>query len=98
VPPKKPTNRRRIRPRWGRIALVVVIALLICGGGALIAGRILLSMATSDVAQLQIPGNEAMVNGHVLDGPLNLLLVGIDDGKVTGLEDRGTTDARADSI
>jgi polyisoprenyl-teichoic acid--peptidoglycan teichoic acid transferase len=98
MPPKKAPARRRIRPRWGRIALVVVIALVVCGGGALIAARILLSMATSNVAQLQIPQNDAMVNGHVLDGPLNLLLVGIDDGQATGQENRGTTDARADSI
>jgi LCP family protein required for cell wall assembly len=96
--PQKPPSRRRRRPRWGRIALVVVIALLICGGGALIAARILLSMATSNVAQLQIPPNDAMANGRVLDGPLNLLLVGIDDGQASGQENRGTIDARADSI
>jgi LCP family protein required for cell wall assembly len=75
-----------------------VIALLICGGGGLIAARILLSVATSDVAQLQIPANEAMVNGHPLDGPLNILLVGIDDGQAAGQENRGTSEARADSI
>lgn len=93
-----PPRRRRIRPRWGRIALVLVIALVICGGGALIAGRILLSMATSNVAELDIPANDAMANGRVLDGPMNILLVGIDDGQADGQENRGTTDARADSI
>jgi LCP family protein required for cell wall assembly len=78
--------------------LVLGVVMLLCAGVALIAGRILLSMATSNVTQLDIPDNDAMANGHVLDGPLNLLLVGIDDGQAIGGEDRGTTEARADSI
>lgn len=97
-PLKNPRVKRRSRPRWDRIALIVVVALVVCGGGAWLGARLLLSLATSNVAQLQIPQNDAMANAKALDGPLNILLVGIDDGAATGLQDRGTATARADSI
>ncbi len=97
-PPRTPRAGRGRRPRWDRIALVVVAALVVCGGGAWLAVRLGLSFATSKVAQLQIPQNDAMANAKALDGPLNILLVGIDDGQAADQENRGTADARADSI
>jgi LCP family protein required for cell wall assembly len=96
--PEEKRPRRRVKPRWGRIILIVAIALVVCGGGGVLAAIFLLNSATSNVAQLDIPANDAMADARTLDGALNILLVGIDDGQATGQENRGTTEARSDSI
>lgn len=71
------------RPLWARL-LVIVVALLMVGSGAvLVGGKVLIAWATKSITQTNLlgnVGNQARDNAqHVnINGPVNVLLVGID--------------------
>lgn len=69
-------------------------------GVALVAIKVVFDQATKAVNQVDIrfaPDDTAVVRGEALQGTLNILLVGIDDGRAIGGE-RRTEPALADSI
>ncbi|WP_433200670.1 LCP family protein [Dactylosporangium sp. CS-047395] len=95
---RTPPGRRHVigvsdrSPRWARLCLVVGALLVLGSAGSLIGGDLVLAHYS---AQITHPGGlgDAAAAGHSIDGPLNLLLVGIDER--TGNAAMG---ARADSI
>ena len=86
------------RSRWPRLALIIgcVLALL---SGLVIAGKFAIDLATSPIHQLTIntDGNDSIVQGTPLEGELNILLVGLDNGQAVGGEVR-TDLAHSDSM
>ncbi len=87
---------RRRDPRWARVAVVVGALLMIVSGGSVAAGNLLLVHYTSGITHKGGLGHAAATDpkgGTSIEGPINLLLVGIDER--TGDAAGG---ARADSI
>jgi len=88
--PKRPVRRKS--PLWARL-LIIVGALLVMGsGGTLLGGQLLLQHYTAAITHEGGLGTAA-AEGKSIDGPINLLLVGIDER--ANDPDGG---ARADSI
>jgi polyisoprenyl-teichoic acid--peptidoglycan teichoic acid transferase len=87
---------RRHGPLWARLMVVLGAFLMIASGGALVTGKFLLVHYTSGITHSGGLGDAAATDAHggtSINGPINLLLVGIDerDGDVA-------SGARADSI
>ncbi|GGM96735.1 anionic cell wall polymer biosynthesis LytR-Cps2A-Psr (LCP) family protein [Actinoplanes campanulatus] len=89
-------SKKRRAPLWARISVIAGVLLLVPGGGAVVAGRTLLSEYTDQVTDdsllddIDAPAKAAPPKREVdIDGPLNLLLVGIDprDDKTAPLSD-----------
>jgi anionic cell wall polymer biosynthesis LytR-Cps2A-Psr (LCP) family protein len=69
--------------------------------GLIVTTKVLLAKATSSIGTVDIGGSDSTVaSGKALEGTLNILLVGVDDGQAIGGELRTDTKdgARADSI
>ncbi|WP_330186431.1 LCP family protein [Dactylosporangium sp. AC04546] len=88
------TRKRRAQkdPLWARLALVFGAVLLVGSGGALVGGKVLLDHYSNQITHEGGLGGAA-AEGATIDGPINLLLVGVDER--TGNEEMGV---RADSI
>lgn len=87
------------RPRWVRVLAYVGAVLLLLVTGAVVAADVLLHRYTAAIQQKPMLGSAAAVPPPAkgvppLHGPLNVLLVGVDERTVT--DDPGGT--RADSI
>ncbi|WP_307798431.1 LCP family protein [Actinoplanes flavus] len=89
-------SKKRRAPLWARISVIAGVLLLVPGGGAAVAGRTLLSGYTDRVTddsllnEIDTEAQAAPPKREVdIDGPLNLLLVGIDprDEKTAPLAD-----------
>jgi polyisoprenyl-teichoic acid--peptidoglycan teichoic acid transferase len=87
-----------LRLRWPRLALIIGCVLAVLSG-LVIAGRFAVDQATGTVHQLTINtnGNESVVQGTPVNGELNILLVGLDNGQAVGGELR-TDPAHSDSM
>ncbi|MEV6932620.1 LCP family protein [Dactylosporangium sp. NPDC051485] len=77
---------------WARLSLVFGALLLLVSGGVLVGGNVLLNYYSDQITHEGGLG-DAAATGATIDGPINLLLVGIDER--IGNEEMG---ARADSI
>ncbi|GGM49822.1 LCP family protein [Dactylosporangium sucinum] len=88
------TRKRRANksPLWARLALLSGALLLVVSGGALVGGKVLLDHYSSQITHEGGLGGAA-AEGATIDGPINILLVGVDER--TGNEAMGV---RADSI
>ncbi|WP_308285753.1 LCP family protein [Actinoplanes hulinensis] len=89
-------SKKRRAPLWARISVVAGVLLLVPGGGAVVAGQTLLSDYTDQVTDnsllkdIDAPAEAVTPKREVdINGPLNLLLVGIDprDDKTAPLAD-----------
>ena len=100
-------NRRRstsgstpswFRSRWPRLALIIGCVLAVLSG-LVIVGIVAFDLALSPVRKLDIPtdGNDSVVQGKPLEGDLNILLVGLDNGQAVGGE-RRSDPAHSDSM
>jgi LCP family protein required for cell wall assembly len=79
-------------PIWARLLIVFGAVLMLVSGGVLVGGRTLLRQYADTLHQADILGGAARA-GHVkIDGPLNILLVGVDE------RPDGTEPIRSDSI
>ena len=86
-------RRKRARsPLWARLALVFGSVLMLGSGGTLVGGKLLVDHYSAKVTHSGGLG-AAAAQGATIDGPINLLLVGIDER--VGNEAMG---ARSDSI
>jgi LCP family protein required for cell wall assembly len=85
-------KRGKKDPLWARLSLIFGALLLLASGGSLVGGNLLLNHYSSQITHEGGLG-EAAAEGATIDGPINLLLVGIDE-RVNN-EAMG---ARADSI
>ncbi|MEV8515169.1 LCP family protein [Dactylosporangium sp. NPDC051484] len=84
-------KRGKKDPLWARLSLVFGALLLLASGGALVGGNLLLNHYSDQITHDGGLGSAAA--GATIDGPINLLLVGIDER--VGDEAMG---ARSDSI
>jgi LCP family protein required for cell wall assembly len=93
--------RRTRDPLWARLILLLGAVLMLVSGTALVGGRFLLARYTGSIKQESLLGSAAAVDEHQpgasghtsIDGPINLLLVGIDERA-----DDPDGGARSDSI
>ena len=85
-------RRGKKDPLWARLSLIFGALLLLLSGGTLVGGNLLLNHYSSEITHDGGLG-EAAAAGANIEGPLNLLLVGIDER--VNKEEMG---ARADSI
>jgi polyisoprenyl-teichoic acid--peptidoglycan teichoic acid transferase len=91
-PNPSPRRRRRRRdPLWARLVMIAGALLMVLSGGAIVGGKALLTKLTSSVEQAPLLGDAGTKMNSIV-GPLNILLVGIDERPNN---DEG---ARADSI
>ncbi|WP_433089565.1 LCP family protein [Dactylosporangium sp. CA-052675] len=84
-------KRGKKDPLWARLSLVGGAFLLLLSGGSLVGGNLLLNHYSDQITHEGGLGEAA--SGATIDGPINLLLVGIDER--VNQEEMG---ARADSI
>jgi len=90
------TGRGRRTPLWARLSIMLGALLMIASGGALVAGKLLLVHYAAGVTRKGGLGTAAATDKHggvSIDGPINLLLVGIDER-----DGEAAAGARADSI
>jgi len=89
-----PSGRKRHKdPLWAKLLIVFGALLMMTSGGVIVGGRMLLSTATDSVNQRNLLGAAGGPEGNNIDGPINLLLLGLD------FRDNGQEDlVRADTI
>jgi len=75
-PGKKRTKRKS--PMWAKLAIIFGSLLVIASGGTLAGGQLLLSHYSKEITHDGGLGSAA-ATGQSIDGPINLLLVGIDE-------------------
>ncbi|MEV0563118.1 LCP family protein [Dactylosporangium sp. NPDC050588] len=85
-------KKKRKDPLWAKLLLVLGALLLVASGGGLIGGKLLLDHYSDQITHEGGLG-QAAAEGNTIDGPINLLLVGVDER--AGNAEMG---ARADSI
>jgi LCP family protein required for cell wall assembly len=78
----KATRRgRRKDPLWARLTLVMGAVLMVTSGIAIVGSKALISQATSGIKQENLLGNAGKSDaegGKDLNGPIDLLLLGVD--------------------
>lgn len=93
----KATKRgRRKEPLWARLMVIMGAVLMMASGGAIVGSKVLIGQATGNIAQdnlLGDAGKSAAEGGNNLDGPIDLLLLGVDVR-----ESWDKNDTRADTI
>jgi LCP family protein required for cell wall assembly len=91
-------KKRRRDPLWAKLCLILGALLMVVSGGVLVAAKVLIGKATSNITQASLlsDGAAAPVGpaGNSIKGAINMLLVGIDVRAVDG----DTKGARSDTI
>ncbi|MFI0792128.1 LCP family protein [Micromonospora rubida] len=93
-PAKK--RARRKDPLWARLTVVFGAVLMLTSGIAIVGSKALISQATGNIAQRNLLGDAGKSDaegGANLDGPIDMLLLGVD-----ARERWAADDVRADSI
>jgi LCP family protein required for cell wall assembly len=92
--PAAPPGKRR-DPLWARLLVVAGAVLMVLSGSAIVGTRWLISSATSSINQQSLLADEDKdtKTGKSLEGPINLLLLGVDIRP-----DWDPNDVRADTI
>jgi LCP family protein required for cell wall assembly len=97
TPSDPPTRRpRRKDPLWARLMVVFGAVLMMLSGVAIVGSKALIAQATGNIGQDNLlggAGKSAAEGGKNLDGPIDMLLLGVD---VRGSWDHN--DTRADTI
>jgi LCP family protein required for cell wall assembly len=79
-PAARPPQRKRRDPLWARLLVMFGALLMLLSGGAIVGGKVLLYEATSGVEKAPLLGGAGAAQGEkALKGPLNILMVGIDE-------------------
>ncbi|MBY8873654.1 LCP family protein [Micromonospora sp. PLK6-60] len=87
---------RRKDPLWARLTLIFGAVLMMSSGVALVGAKAVIGQATGDIAQRNLlggAGKSGAEGGDSLDGPIDLLLLGVD-----AREQWAADDVRSDSI
>jgi LCP family protein required for cell wall assembly len=78
---QRPGKRRR-DPLWARLTVVVGAVLMMTSGIAIVGAHAIIGNATSNIETTNLLGGDAAAaeqpGGNDIDGPVNMLLVGID--------------------
>ncbi|MCM0675175.1 LCP family protein [Micromonospora phytophila] len=99
--PKAGTGSAKKRPRrkdplWARLTLIFGAVLMMTSGVAIVGSKALISSATGNISQRNLLGDAGKSDaegGASLDGPIDMLLLGVD-----ARERSSPDDIRADSI
>jgi LCP family protein required for cell wall assembly len=75
---KRAKKKKKKDPLWARLSLMFGALLLLGSGGALVSGMLLLNHYSNEITHEGGLG-DAAAQGATIDGPINLLLVGIDE-------------------
>ncbi|MEH1164989.1 LCP family protein [Micromonospora sp. CPCC 205539] len=92
---KKKRSRRK-DPLWARLTVVFGAVLMLSSGAAIVGSKVLIGQATGDIAQRNLLGEAGKTDaegGASLDGPIDMLLLGVD-----ARERWAADDVRSDSI
>jgi anionic cell wall polymer biosynthesis LytR-Cps2A-Psr (LCP) family protein len=96
-----PPPKRKRTPLWTKLLIIAGALMMVISGATLVTVRIFLKRATDSIEQIQIDaGDSGVASGQALKGTMNILLVGVDDGVVEGVDTRDISKegVRADSI
>jgi LCP family protein required for cell wall assembly len=89
-PPAPPAPPKRTDPLWARLVVVFGAVLMMASGAGIVGSKWLISSATSAVTQQDLLGGtkkSAAEGGNNLDGPIDLLLMGVDARKRWSVDD-----------
>ncbi|MFF3867941.1 LCP family protein [Micromonospora sp. NPDC001898] len=96
-PSRGPAKKRRHKdPLWARLTVVFGAVLMLTSGIAIVGSKALIGQATGNIAQGNLLGDAGKSDaegGASLDGPIDMLLLGVD-----ARERWAADDVRADSI
>ena len=87
-----PPGRRGRAPRWALVSLVVGTLLSLIGGGTALAATVLMDRYAGNVQQENLLGAAAVDPAESLDGPINMLMLGLDE------REAGTENTRSDTV
>ncbi|WP_341718172.1 LCP family protein [Micromonospora sp. FIMYZ51] len=90
------SGKRRKDPLWARLTVVLGAVLMMTSGVAIVGSKAVISQATGNISQrnlLDEAGKSQAEGGGDLDGPIDMLLLGVD-----ARERWDADDVRADSI
>ncbi|MEU7840831.1 LCP family protein [Micromonospora sp. NPDC049114] len=95
---KGPAKKRPKRkdPLWARLTVIFGAVLMLSSGVAIVGSKVLIGQATGDIAQRNLLGDAGKTDaegGASLDGPIDMLLLGVD-----ARERWAADDVRSDSI
>ena len=96
VAPTKVTKRKKRKdPLWARLTVVFGAVLMMASGVGIVGSKMLIASATDAITQGNLIADEDadQVTGRSLDGPINMLLLGVDVRP-----DWDINDTRADTI
>ena len=100
APPARPaprpgtiTQRKRKDPLWARLTLTFGAVLMIAAGIGIAGSKWLITSATNSINRETLIAGEDQAVGNALDGPINMLLLGVDVRP-----DWEINDTRADTI
>ncbi|WP_406039643.1 LCP family protein [Micromonospora sp. NBC_00898] len=91
----KKSNRRK-DPLWARLTLIFGAVLMMTSGLAIVGSKAVIGQATSNIAQRNLLGEAGKTDaegGNSLDGPIDMLLLGVD-----ARERWAADDVRSDTI
>jgi anionic cell wall polymer biosynthesis LytR-Cps2A-Psr (LCP) family protein len=97
----KKGKRNQTGPLWSRLLVYFGATLMVLSFAVMVTTKVLLAKAAGSIGTVDIGDSDSVVSaGKALEGTLNILLVGVDDGQAIGGELRTDTKdgARADSI
>jgi LCP family protein required for cell wall assembly len=90
-PPAPPSTRAKRRdPLWARLTLILGALLMMGSGAGIVGSKLLISSATGAVTREDLLGGtkkSAAEGGNSLDGPIDLLLMGVDARKRWAVDD-----------
>ncbi|MFD6567027.1 LCP family protein [Micromonospora profundi] len=80
---KGPSKKRPRRkdPLWARLTVIFGAVLMLSSGVGIVGGKVLIGQATGDIAQRNLLGDASKSDaegGASLDGPIDMLLLGVD--------------------
>jgi anionic cell wall polymer biosynthesis LytR-Cps2A-Psr (LCP) family protein len=87
------TKRKRRDPLWARLTVVLGAVLMMASGAGIVGSKMLIASATGAITKDNLIAPEDGVAGKSLDGPINMLLLGVDVRP-----DWDINDTRADTI
>jgi LCP family protein required for cell wall assembly len=89
---RPPRKQKRKGPFWAKAFVVLGALMMVVSGGSLVAAKVIIGWATDAVSQENLLG-EAGPQGTTIQGPVNLLLVGLDQR-----EEQNDDSVRSDTI